>query len=333
MANKIITDLTLIGAVTDGISIPTDNGSQTYRLTALQMKNYILANEAVLLAALKNDIFTGLTAVAPAEDDYIVGIDSSDSNKTKKLLISLIKNATYRSVVTTDSVTLNDETMKLSGASFNSTLPTAVGIAGKRYKYIHAGTSLSQVYTLATTSGQTIGGVASGAYSLYTNGEVLEIESDGANWIIINHFANSYLGTLTTTGTWVTNTTYTGQYWREGDKLRGKVTVICSGAPTAVPLQLTFPGSLQLAIAKTNQPNATNNITYLKLHGSARNSASQSYLLHARYGTATAIGVWSAVLAGSDVISNTVNATAPFTFGSADGVEVEYEVPIDGFQP
>lgn len=41
MANKKITDLQLIAAVTDTLSIPGDNGIQTYRATAAQLKTYI----------------------------------------------------------------------------------------------------------------------------------------------------------------------------------------------------------------------------------------------------------------------------------------------------
>ena len=193
MAQKKITDLQLRDNVTDELNFPSDDTIQSYRVTAEQLFDYILANENILLPMLKLDIFTGLTSVTPADDDYFPLIDTSDSNKTKKGLVGSFVRAVYRSVTSTDNVLTSDSTMKLSGASFTSTLPTAVGVAGKRYKYVHAGTSLSQVYTLATTSGQTIGGVASGSYSLYTNGETLEIESDGANWLILNHYARTAL--------------------------------------------------------------------------------------------------------------------------------------------
>ena len=189
MAQKKISDLQLISEVTAGVMMPGDDGLQTYRLTAAQLKAYILANGNITLAMLNDAIFNGLTGVTLADDDYLPIVDTSDSNKTKKVLANSFKNAVYRSVTTTDSVGVSDETMKLSGASFTSTLPTAVGVAGKKYKFLHAGTSLTQIYTLATTSSQTIGGVASGDFKLITNGEVLEIESDGANWIILNHYA------------------------------------------------------------------------------------------------------------------------------------------------
>lgn len=96
-----------------------------------------------------------------------------------------------RSVTTTDLATTADDMLLLSGSSFTQTIYTAVGNAGRRLRLVHNGTNLSQLYTLDTTGGQTIGGIASGSYALYTNGEVLEIESDGANWQIKNHFAQT----------------------------------------------------------------------------------------------------------------------------------------------
>ena len=97
----------------------------------------------------------------------------------------------YRSVTTTDSPTIADDVLALSGASFTITLPTAVGNTGKEFTFLHEGTSLTQVYTFNTTSSQTIGGIASGVYKLYTNGEKLKIFSDGANWKISNHVTNT----------------------------------------------------------------------------------------------------------------------------------------------
>lgn len=149
--------------------------------------------------------FSGYPIATPEAADFVPIVDTSASSVNKKATFASFRNAVYRSVTTTDSVGTDDETMKLSGASFTSTLPTAVGVAGKRYKFVHAGTSLTQVYTLATTLAQTIGGIVSGSYALYTNGEVLGIESDGANWIIVNHKAT--LGWIDAGANTITGTT------------------------------------------------------------------------------------------------------------------------------
>jgi microcystin-dependent protein len=47
MPQKTITELQLIGSVTDTLNIPADNGLQSYRFTAAQMKSFILATQAI----------------------------------------------------------------------------------------------------------------------------------------------------------------------------------------------------------------------------------------------------------------------------------------------
>lgn len=97
---------------------------------------------------------------------------------------------TYTSQTTTYSAVVNDWILA-SGSSFTITLPTAVGQSGKSIVIQHNGTALTQVYTLNTTSAQTIGGIASGAYKLTTTGEVLIVLSDGTNWQILGHQTES----------------------------------------------------------------------------------------------------------------------------------------------
>lgn len=91
-----------------------------------------------------------------------------------------------KSKLSSYSAVVNDYII-VSGASFSLTLPTAVGVAGQQIGIQHNGISLSQIYTLNTTSGQAIGGIASGAYVLYTNSETLLLISDGVNWQILSH--------------------------------------------------------------------------------------------------------------------------------------------------
>lgn len=95
----------------------------------------------------------------------------------------------------TQSTTLNPAVIGtyylLSGASFTITLPTAASVTGQGFVFRHNGTSISQVYTFNTTSSQTINGVASGSYALYTTGETLQLISDGSNWQIVEHITDT----------------------------------------------------------------------------------------------------------------------------------------------
>ncbi len=87
------------------------------------------------------------------------------------------KTAAYTAALTDDVIT-GDTT----AAGFTITLPTAVGIAGQKFtiKKIDAGANL---LTVATTSSQTIDGLASKVIG--TPQQALDFVSDGANWLLI----------------------------------------------------------------------------------------------------------------------------------------------------
>lgn len=94
-----------------------------------------------------------------------------------------------RSVAATDVLLPRDRVIVLSGASFTEYLPAATLNRGNILTFIHNGTSISQVYTLDGFGSETIGG--STTYGLYTNGETLRIISNGSNWLVLNHYAET----------------------------------------------------------------------------------------------------------------------------------------------
>jgi hypothetical protein len=89
------------------------------------------------------------------------------------------KTGAYTLTGTDDTVTGNATT-----ATFALTLPTAVGIAGRRYVLKKTDASANAV-TVATTSSQTIDGATT--YSLATQYKYVIVMSDGANWIIVGN--------------------------------------------------------------------------------------------------------------------------------------------------
>lgn len=84
----------------------------------------------------------------------------------------------YRAVTTTYPVTANDSTVDCTSGTFNVTLPTAVGVAGKQYIIKNSG---GGTITLNTTSSQTIDGDLTKTLAQYSS---YFVESNGANWII-----------------------------------------------------------------------------------------------------------------------------------------------------
>lgn len=139
--------------ITPSVVFPVDNGIQTYKQQLINVINTI-----------SDDV---LDTIAPQLQNNLV-----------------FKTSAY-------TLQALDSAVVCSGASFAITLPSAVGILGKRYQIIHKGSNLTQVYSISTTSGQTIDGIASGDYKLFTNSEVLEVVSNGTDWTILYHYAET----------------------------------------------------------------------------------------------------------------------------------------------
>jgi hypothetical protein len=86
----------------------------------------------------------------------------------------------YRAITGARTLDNTDCFIDCTSGTFNVTLPTAVGIAGREYIIKNSGAG---TITVATTSSQTIDG--STTYSLSTQYSRVNLVSDGANWKII----------------------------------------------------------------------------------------------------------------------------------------------------
>lgn len=130
--------------------------------------------------------------------------------------------------------------------------------------------------------------------------------------------------TFTPTGSWSTNTTYTGQYWRVGKHMKGWVKLALAGAPTSATLTVNLPSGFSIDTAAADAD--TDNWTLGK--GNVLDSGVASYLCRLRYSSTTAFQV--EYLTSSDVFA-AVTQAAPITFGASDEIHLEFEVPISGW--
>ncbi len=115
----------------------------------------------------------------------------------------------YTAQTTTYAAAIQDYVNCTSG-TFTVTLPTAVNNIGKFITIKNTGTG---VITLATTSAQTVDGLASGKIILGTTNDTITVTSDGANWTVTNWgiFAGMSATTSTTgilTGTSLTTVVF-----------------------------------------------------------------------------------------------------------------------------
>ena len=84
MADKKITDLTLIDEATDDVSLPGDDGVQTYRITIAQIKEFVLKSAAPLGSI---SAFAGTT---PPSTNWFICNGQDISRTTYATLFSLI---------------------------------------------------------------------------------------------------------------------------------------------------------------------------------------------------------------------------------------------------
>lgn len=87
----------------------------------------------------------------------------------------------YVAKTSTYGIANTDEIINCTSGTFTVTLPTAVGLTGKKFVIKNTGTG---TITIATTSAQTIDGQSSGAITLATQYAAITVVSNGANWII-----------------------------------------------------------------------------------------------------------------------------------------------------
>lgn len=198
----------------------------------------------------------------------------------------------------------------------NATLitPINVNVAANGYQLVSsfvASTSTSYrlcVHTQTTNAS---------AYTLYLDSvfvgpaQILTgaAQQDGVSW--------------TPTGSWSTNTTYTGIWGRSGQNMEASVKVATSGAPTSAALTINLPTGYTI---DTNYLTDTGAGLGSILGVGTANDSGTSYRVQVKYSSTTAIAVsYQSNASGAE---SNVTQAAPFTFGASDYVDVKFSVPI-----
>lgn len=134
---------------------------------------------------------------------------------------------------------------------------------------------------------------------------------------------------FTPTGSWTTNTTYTGSWYRQGQFAYITYAVTTTGAPNAASLTLNIPSEIGTV-------DLTKEVYILRGHGTVTDYAIMDYDIIATTNNATSIGLVSRRSnTGTNpvpvVISQPISNIYPFTFGSQDFVKITVQVPIVGW--
>ena len=133
--------------------------------------------------------------------------------------------------------------------------------------------------------------------------------------------------TWTPTGSWVSNTTYTGQWQRDGDHIAGWVQVLTTGAPTSATLTINLPSGVTIDTAKLASTSQNDTLGF----GSVRDdSASTAYPATVRYNSTTTLTVMTATSTTNPTLA-AVTQVAPMTFANLDTVRIYFRAPIVGW--
>lgn len=133
------------------------------------------------------------------------------------------------------------------------------------------------------------------------------------------------------TGSFTTNTTYTGQWSRNGDSLEGEILVAFSGAPgggpglSFTPSQLLNGLGLSLDTSKIAGYNAANDRLHIVGSWEGKDSGVQQYGGELVYEGLN--NYFILVISSGGTVSN----TGPFTIGSNDTYSLKFKIPILGW--
>jgi len=244
---------------------------------------------------------------------YDFTIDASD--KAKVLQISfdyLVSSGTYAD---------SDMTIWI----YDVTNAALIQPAG--YTIQNAAVSMSQKATFQAASNSTsyrlIVHTASTSASAYT----LQFDNFSVGpQIVTNGAAITDLTSFTPTGSWSTNTTYTGFWKRVGDTAKISVQVYLSGAPTSATLTVNLPSGMTMDTAKL----LSATVQHMNL-GTVRilDSGTLYYRLGTvAYSSTTAVEIFAYGSAPGDT---SVSQAAPITFANGDRIWIELSVPIVGW--
>jgi hypothetical protein len=224
----------------DGVNgLLTNNSVPTSAIQDLAVTTAKLADAAVTSAKLASD--ASVDANRPVNTNNIRDVAVTRAKLAAGAVgtevVTAVKTSTY-------SITSADDVIpcSVSGGAFTVTLPTAVGVSGKRYTIKRTDQTLANALTIATTSAQTIDGATT--RKLMTQYESVTVESDGSNWYVVNRYIDnswqSYAPTFTALGT----VTSASSYWRRiGSNIEIKSYFI-TGTPTAPTAGQTLPSGL-----------------------------------------------------------------------------------------
>ena len=132
------------------------------------------------------------------------------------------------------------------------------------------------------------------------------------------------------TGTWVTNTTYTGLWQRRDGTMHGKTYWATSGTPTATTLDINLMSGVTIDTAQLINGSDVDDHG-IGLNGSAREDTGSLFVLTTNFISTTAVRPREINTGSTNAAYASVNNASPFTWGANDDGRIEFIIPITGW--
>ena len=133
----------------------------------------------------------------------------------------------------------------------------------------------------------------------------------------------------TPTGSWTTNTTYTGRWRRIGERAYYEVKITLSGAPTSASLTVNLPAGHTIDTTKLVD---TSNLQAILGMGDDLDAGANRFLLVVKYNNTTSVLVGAPGSSGAYVDDNVqVTQIVPQTYANGDAIVLKFDVPIVGW--
>lgn len=236
--------------------------------------------------------------------------------------VTVTKTANYTITGSDDVIAGNT-----SGGAFALTLPASTG-SGKIYTIKYVDSGFANALTVQRAGSDTIQDVAASLTSttLNTQGETIQIQDFSAGvWQILSRRIPSVWTAFTPTGSWSTNTTYTGFWMRIGGSVLLDIGIALAGAPTSAALTVNSPFTIDTA-----KRGGSTGVQAMGI-GVANDAGVRQVPCTVEYNSTTSFALrYDNSSSPTELIS--VTQAAPVTFGSGDSVTfTTYPIPVVGW--
>ncbi len=331
LGNASSDDLTITASLASTLPIKTTNsydiGSSTLGLRAL----YLGANSQTVKIQGSSSMSATWTFTAPINAGTAYYVLKTDGSGNSAWTPPAGESAAGSDADTSLTVASARTQIVVPTADRTYTLPTTSVLAGDTFTFVNnAAVTSSNLSILINSSGANL------VRTLYpkSTASVIALQNtptSAAHWACVTPAVSNWTA-FTPTGSWSSNTTYSGFFRRCGENIEVNIQISLSGAPTAASLTVNFlPGSLAVDTAKIPSGTSTFNRAFGLV--SINDNGADRILGVAGYSSTTAIAIFEMQADTTYVYNNqAVNATNPVTFASGDTIHImNINLPISGW--